>query len=76
MADPLKPPLAMPEKTFARGPESTILEKGPACRTSDETYEECVRRKTRELIELENTDPDQAVAMAYSMCENRCDEDI
>jgi len=73
--DPVKPDLAMPEKNIAREPETKVLEKGPACRTSDETFEQCVRRKTRELIELEDTDPDQAVAMAYSMCENRCDDE-
>ena len=77
--DPLKPPLAMPEKDLGVIGDAAEhlgeVVKGPACRTSDETYEQCVRRKTRELIELENEDPDQAVAMAYSMCENRCEDE-
>lgn len=39
---------------------------------SDETYDECVDRKVEELIEEEDMDQDQAVAVASSICETSC----
>ena len=48
--------------------------KGPKCRQSDETYDECVSRKIGELIEEDGMERDQAIAVANSMCEKSCDE--
>src|SRR6056297_3052741 len=49
-------------------------EKSPACRQEGETIEECVERKIPEIMEEEDVDKDQAVAMANSMCEEECSE--
>ncbi len=48
-------------------------EKSPACRQDDETYDECVDRKTNEMIE-EGDDPDEAYAAAHEICETPCSE--
>lgn len=56
-------------------PQSTkSLEKGPACRQRSETKKECVERKISELIELDGMEPNQAVAVANSLCDQYCDE--
>ena len=52
--------------------KSKSIEKGPACRQSNETYEECVDRKIPELISEDGMDRDQAIATAYSICMNEC----
>lgn len=49
-----------------------MKEKGPACRQSDETYDECVSRKISELIEIDGMEQDQAVAAAQNMCGTAC----
>ena len=46
--------------------------KSPACRQEGETKEECVERKIPELID-EGMEQDQAVAVANSVCETKCD---
>lgn len=48
--------------------------KSPACRQDGETTEDCVERKTPELIE-EGMEQDQAVAVANSVCEDACSEE-
>lgn len=48
-------------------------EKSPTCKLEDETEEECRQRKIPEITD-EGYDQDQAVAMAYSMCETPCSE--
>ena len=48
-------------------------EKSPACRMDGESEQECVSRKTAELVD-EGMERDQAVATAYSMCEEACSE--
>jgi len=52
-------------------PEEII--KSPACRQKDETKEDCVARKIPEIIG-EGVDKEQAIAMAYSMCDKPCEE--
>ena len=64
--DPLE--LAMPEAL-----EPELEQKSPACRMDGESEQECVSRKTAEMIE-EGMDQDQASAAAYSMCETACSE--
>lgn len=51
------------------------ITKSPACRQEGETIDECVNRKIPEILE-ENPDmeQDQAVAIAFSMCEVSCEE--
>ena len=49
--------------------------RSPACRMDGETVEECVSRKVPEiLMEDEEVDKDQAVAIAHSVCETACSE--
>ena len=49
--------------------------KSPMCRMTDESKDECKKRKIPEIMR-ENPDmkQEQAVAMASSMCEKECDE--
>lgn len=51
------------------------VQKSPACRQEDETVADCVERKIPEILD-ENPDmeQDQAVAIAHSMCEDKCSE--
>tara|TARA_Y100000592_G_scaffold97265_1_gene167647 strand:+ start:7554 stop:10175 length:2622 start_codon:yes stop_codon:yes gene_type:complete len=55
--------------------KSLEVEKGPACRQVDETYDQCVDRKIPELIAEDGFDSEQAVAAAMSMCENGCGDE-
>ena len=59
-------------------PQSTkkgkAIEKGPKCRQANETRKQCVERKTRELIEVDGMEADQAYAVANSMCDKSCSE--
>ena len=50
------------------------LAKSPACRQEGESEDDCVSRKTPELIE-EGMEQDQAVAVANSVCEEACSEE-
>jgi len=54
--------------------DATQIQKGPACRQADESYDECVSRKIPELIEMDGMKQDQAIAVAKSMCETKCSE--
>ena len=53
--------------------DTTTEQKSPACRMDGESEQECVSRKTAEMIE-EGMEEDQASAAAYSMCETACSE--
>lgn len=53
--------------------EKKVEEKSPACRQEDETKAECVARKIPELIEEEEMEQDQAIAVANSVCEEKCE---
>jgi len=47
--------------------------KSPPCRMEDEKFEECVERKIADIMtEKPQTPSKQAIAMAYSMCNNAC----
>lgn len=61
-------PSAHPQST-----KSVEIERGPACRLSNETYNECVSRKISELMSMEGMEQDQAVAVASSMCSEKCE---
>jgi phage head maturation protease len=50
------------------------MTKSPACRQEGESQDDCVSRKTPELIE-EGMEQDQAVAVANSVCEDACGEE-
>lgn len=54
--------------------EKTV-EKSPPCRLEGETKEDCVDRKVPEIMEEDDVDQEQAVAMAHSMCERECEEE-
>ena len=59
------------ESSDLKSDQSEIEEKSPACRQDGETKNDCVERKIPELID-EGMDNDQAVAVANSVCENKC----
>ncbi len=62
------------QPSTASAPEGDqVSTKSPACRQAGESKEDCVSRKTAELID-EGYKQDQAVATAYSMCEKSCEE--
>ena len=47
--------------------------KSPPCRMEDEKFEDCVKRKIGDIMtEKPQTPSKQAIAMAYSMCNNAC----
>ena len=48
------------------------IEKGPACRQADESFDECVSRKIAELMGVENWNQDRAIAAARRMCGKFC----
>ena len=50
------------------------IEKGPACRQADESFDECVSRKIAELMGVENWNQDRAIAAARRMCGKFCSE--
>lgn len=50
-----------------------VVEKSPACRLEGESTDECVARKIPEIMD-EGKDQDEAVAIAYSMCEKKCND--
>ena len=51
------------------------MKKSPECRQKDETFDECVARKIPEIMEENpDMDQDQAVAIAHSMCEEKCSD--
>lgn len=65
------------KRTFDAKEESSdepTIQKGPACRQADETYDECVSRKISELMGVENYPQDRAVAAAQNMCGEKCSE--
>jgi len=53
------------------------MKKSPKCRQEDETKDECVGRKVPEILE-ENPgmSQEQAVAIAESMCEEKCKDKL
>jgi hypothetical protein len=53
---------------------SLDIKKSPPCRQEGESFDDCVDRKTEELIEDEGYDPDQAYAAANEMCSESCSE--
>lgn len=56
--------------------EAESMEKSPACRQEGETMDDCVSRKIPEILdENPDMDVDQATAIAYSMCEEMCDDE-
>lgn len=56
--------------------EEVSENKSPACRESGESVEDCVSRKIPEILgENPEMDQDQASAIAYSMCEDLCEEE-
>ena len=64
---------AIEDKAHEAEPEAAPEEKSPACRMEDESTEECVSRKIPELVE-EGMEPDQAAAVAASVCETSCSD--
>lgn len=61
----------MPEDTKEDVVQEDTTEKSPACREEGESKADCVERKIPELVE-EGMEQDQAVAVANSVCENKC----
>ena len=55
------------------GDKADKIEKSPACRMTDETDDECIKRKIPELID-EGMDQEQAVAAAVNICKKPCEE--
>lgn len=55
--------------------KTEIEEKSPACRMEGESKDECVARKIPEIKkENPDMDNDQAVAIAFSLCDKSCSE--
>lgn len=52
---------------------SLDIKKSPPCRQEGESVDDCVDRKTEELIE-EGYEADQAYAIAHDMCSESCSE--
>jgi hypothetical protein len=65
---PLKQPVGV-------GDTKKLETKSPSCRQKGETVDDCVSRKIPEIMD-ENPDMDneQAVAIAFSLCEKACSE--
>ena len=65
-------PKGHPQSSKSKGPDD---EYDPPCRKPGELYDECVSRKIGSIMAEDPTmESAQAVAIARSMCEKRCDE--
>lgn len=62
-------------KREQKAKQEKIIEKSPACRLDGETKDECVSRKIPEIMaDAPDMSQQQAIAIAYSMCDTLCSE--
>jgi len=54
--------------------QSRAIVMSPKCRQEGESKSDCVSRKVPEIMDEQDVDNDQAVAIANSMCEDSCGE--